>query len=40
MSEIEADYAAAIGPGEAADLKRLLARLLEEIDPAGDLSRR
>lgn len=39
MSEIEAGYAELIGASDAAELKRLLARLLEHIDPAGGLHR-
>jgi DNA-binding MarR family transcriptional regulator len=39
MSEIEADYAKLIGASDAAELKRLLTRLLGEIDPAGALQR-
>jgi DNA-binding MarR family transcriptional regulator len=37
MSGIEADYAGLIGAAEVAELHRLLALLLEEIDPAGGL---
>jgi hypothetical protein len=39
MSEIEADYSRLIGASDVAELKRLLARLLDEIDPAGALHR-
>ena len=38
MSEIEADYAGSIGASDAAELKRVLAALLAQIDPAGALS--
>jgi hypothetical protein len=37
MSEIEADYAGLIGASDAAELKRVLAALLAQIDPAGAL---
>ena len=37
MSEIEADYAGLIGASDASELKRVLSRLLGEIDPAGAL---
>jgi DNA-binding MarR family transcriptional regulator len=37
MESIEAEYAAAIGADELAELKHLLSRLLAEIDPAGSL---
>jgi DNA-binding MarR family transcriptional regulator len=39
MSEIEAGYAGVIGASDVAELKRLLARLLGEIDPSGALNR-
>jgi DNA-binding MarR family transcriptional regulator len=39
MSEIESDYAGLIGASDAAELKRLLGRLLEHIDPGGSLRR-
>jgi hypothetical protein len=39
VAEIEADYAKLIGASDAAELKLLLARLLEHIDPAGGLDR-
>ena len=39
MSEIEAGYAGVIGASDVAELKRLLTRLLEEIDPSGALNR-
>jgi DNA-binding MarR family transcriptional regulator len=38
MSEIEADYAGLIGASDAAELKRVLAALLAQIDPAGRLT--
>ena len=37
MSAIEAEYAAAVGEGEIAELKGLLGQLLAEVDPAGAL---
>jgi hypothetical protein len=37
MSGIEAEYAERTGEDSIAELKRLLARLLDEIDPAGGL---
>ena len=37
MSAIEAEYAEGAGKAEVAELKRLLAHLLGEIDPAGAL---
>jgi DNA-binding MarR family transcriptional regulator len=37
MSAIEVEYGEAAGQGEVAELKRLLAQLLEEIDPGGAL---
>jgi DNA-binding MarR family transcriptional regulator len=37
MSSIEAGYAELIGKDDVDELKRVLARLLERIDPAGDL---
>jgi len=37
MEEIEAEYAVGIGPRRLAELKRLLAQLLAEIDPSGRL---
>lgn len=37
MAGIEDDYRHQIGADDVAELKRVLARLLEEIDPAGDL---
>jgi DNA-binding MarR family transcriptional regulator len=37
MSAIEVEYAEAAGGTEVAELKRLLAHLLDEIDPAGAL---
>jgi DNA-binding MarR family transcriptional regulator len=39
MSAIEADYAELTGGSDLAELKRLLARLLDEIDPRGALHR-
>jgi DNA-binding MarR family transcriptional regulator len=37
MSTIEDEYAAAAGEAEVGELKRLLAHLLDEIDPGGAL---
>lgn len=37
MSAIEANYAELIGKDDVDELKRVLGRLLERIDPAGDL---
>jgi DNA-binding MarR family transcriptional regulator len=37
MTEIEGEYAAAAGTAELAELKRLLAHLLGEVDPGGTL---
>jgi DNA-binding MarR family transcriptional regulator len=39
MSDIEAGYAGLIGEGDMAELKRVLRRLLLDIDPAGGLHR-
>jgi len=39
MSEIEAGYAGLIGEGDMAELKRVVRRLLLDIDPAGGLHR-
>jgi DNA-binding MarR family transcriptional regulator len=37
MSGIEDDYAGLIGAADVAELRRLLGRLIDEIDPAGGL---
>lgn len=37
MSEIEGDYRELVGASDAAELKRVLTRLLREIDPTGAL---
>ena len=40
LDEIESDYAARIGPSRLGELKQLLAELLEQIDPGGELGGR
>jgi DNA-binding MarR family transcriptional regulator len=37
LDEIESEYAARMGPARFAEAKRLLAELLAEIDPGGEL---
>ena len=39
LDEIESEYAARIGSSSFGELKRLLAELLEQIDPGGKLGR-
>jgi hypothetical protein len=37
LDEIESDYASRIGQTRFAELKQLLAELLKQIDPGGEL---